>query len=375
MKRLIHLLSIASLLIVVHLGFTPTTYAQTNEAPSRQDEIVVGRVQKVLDTKHAVLETNRHYIQTLRVDVTLHSGVKKTIQISSGYIPYAREALYGPGDEVLLGYQSQGLVEEYWYMIGHRRTPILWLVAAVFVILTVVVARAQGARSLLAMLVTGAVMIYGVLPQLYAGTNPQLVLGGAIITLLPVSFYLSHGVSTKTNVAIFTCAIILGFAVATTQLLVQHLHLTGLTSDELLALLSVREDRLQLGSMVAAGIVLGVLGVLDDVSITQASIVHELYDSDRKIAPLTLFSRAMNVGQDHIASVVNTLILVYAGSSLSTLLLITQFPRPLTVLLNSEVVATQLLITLVGSISLIIAIPLTTAVAVFVYCRDSQKKQ
>ena len=366
------LVTLAILLFFV--GARPASIgAQSDQAPGVRDEIVVGRVVEVVDTKRAVLETNRHYIQTLKVKVSLKSGLKKTIQISSGYIPYAQEALYGPGDEVLLGYQSKGLVEEYWYMIGHRRTTLLWFVGAVFVALTLIVARAKGARSLLAMVITGAVMIYGVLPQLYAGTNPQLVLCGAIIVLLPLSFYLSHGISTKTNVAIFTCAIILGLAVGITQLLVQHLHLTGLTSDELLALLSVREDRLQLGSMVAAGIVLGVLGVLDDVSITQASIVHELHDSNPKIAPLALFSRAMNVGQDHIASVVNTLILVYAGSSLSTLLLITQFPRPLTVLLNSEVVATQLLITLVGSICLIVAIPATTAAAVFVYSRRSKK--
>jgi len=143
-------------------------------------------------------------------------------------------------------------------------------------------------------------------------------------------------------------------------------RLSGFGAEETAMLQFMKEGGLNMVGILLAGIIIGTLGVLDDITISQASVVEELRRANKKLAGKDLFFRAMRVGQDHIASLVNTLVLVYAGSALPLLLLFTFDPsRGFMTVINYEIVAEEVVRMLVGSIGLVMAVPLTSAVAVW----------
>lgn len=336
---------------------------ESNTPPD--DHIYDAVVEHVVQTKPVKLDGTAYYTQTLRLNVK-QDDRQRTVTVATGYIPRAKEALYNKGDTVLVGYQSSGLVDEYWYVIGHKRSNTLVWLAALFCLLALVVTRKQGLRSLVAMALTGLLVLFGLLPLLFSGVSATLALCGFAGVILPINFYLSHGVSKKTSIAVFASVLIVMSCILISQQLVNQLHLTGLSSAQLQSLLATHGN-FNLAGLVVAGVVISILGVIDDITITQASIVHELAESGSTMTARSLYTQSMNVGRDHIASVINTLILVYAGSNVATILLMTTYPRTLTVFFNTEEVSTQLLIMLLSSISLIVAIPMTSALAAFVY--------
>ena len=132
---------------------------------------------------------------------------------------------------------------------------------------------------------------------------------------------------------------------------------------------AARPDVVNLRGLILAGIIIGVLGILDDITVAQAAVVEQLHQANLKMEFRQLFFRALQVGQDHIASMVNTLVLVYAGASLPLLLLFVDSPRPFSEVVNYEIIAEEIVRTLVGSIGLVLAVPLTTGLAVWVYVK------
>jgi uncharacterized membrane protein len=184
--------------------------------------------------------------------------------------------------------------------------------------------------------------------------------------ILLVSYYLTHGVSSKTTIAILGTLGALAVTGILASVFAGASSLTGLGSEETAFLL----DRFPVASffnLLLAGIIIGSLGVLDDITISQASIVSELSQANSKWRRWELYKRAMRVGRDHISSLVNTLVLVYAGSALPLLLLFVTSEASVMQLLNYEAVAEEIVRTLVGSIGLITAVPLTTMLASIYY--------
>jgi uncharacterized membrane protein len=146
-------------------------------------------------------------------------------------------------------------------------------------------------------------------------------------------------------------------------------HLTGLSSEEASFLKLETVQQIDFKGLLLAGMMIGLLGVLDDITIAQAAVVQQLLDTNKKFSVFELYRRAMNVGRDHIASMVNTLVLVYAGASLPLLLLFLDFSQPLTQVMNYEFLAEEIIKTLLGSIALIMAVPITTLLASFILVR------
>ena len=142
--------------------------------------------------------------------------------------------------------------------------------------------------------------------------------------------------------------------------------LTGFASEEAGFLQVARQGEINIKGLLLAGIIIGVLGVLDDITVSQSAIVFQLKDANPKIKFEELYKRAMNVGQDHISSMVNTLILVYTGAALPLLLLFINNPHPFLEIINYEIIADEVVRTLIGSIGLISAVPITTFIAVLV---------
>ncbi|HEY6697098.1 MAG TPA: YibE/F family protein, partial [Acidimicrobiales bacterium] len=224
---------------------------------------------------------------------------------------------------------------------------------------------------------TAGVLLAFVFPALLRGASPLGVAltGGIVIAVSTI--YLAHGVSDRTTVALvgtiasllLTAALGAGFAAAT--------HLSGLASEEAVNLLAFAPE-LDFRGLLLAATILGTLGVLDDVTITQVSAVWELHHSDPQVGARQLYSAGIRIGRDHIASTVNTLILAYTAAALPMLLLFTQSGLAMGEVLTTETLAVEIVQTLVGSIGLVASVPLTTALASWVVTlagRDEQPER
>ena len=243
-----------------------------------------------------------------------------------------------------------------------RSVPLIALVVA-FAIAVIAVARWRGFASLIGLAFAGFILIKFMFPALVGGQNPLLVglIGSAAIMF--VVLYAAHGFSARTTTALvgtlFGLALTAGLGWAVSG----WAHLTGVATEDDYLLAASAPD-MTLNSVVLCGIIIAGLGVLNDVTITQASAVWELAESDPD--QKKLFSRAMRIGRDHVASSVYTIAFATAGASLSALLLITVYERPLAEVAQTEALAEEIIRTLVGAIGLVLAMPLTTAIGVAV---------
>src|SRR5512133_716237 len=251
---------------------------------------------------------------------------------------------------------------QYQFSDFERRVPLL-VVGLIFAIVVIAVARWRGFAALIALGFAGFVLVTFMFPALIAGTNPIMVGLIGSSTIMFVALYAAHGFSARTTTALvgtlFGLILIAGLGYGATK----WAHLTGVAAEDDYVLAASAPD-LQLTSVVICGIVVAGLGVLNDVTITQASAVWEL--ADQGASHRHLFSRAMRIGRDHIASTVYTIAFATAGASLSVFLLIKINNRPMLDVLMTERFAAEVLSILVGAIGLVLAVPLTTAVGVAV---------
>lgn len=273
------------------------------------------------------------------------------------------------GDRIVLR-DAVAAPEEFRYSFSdfQRETPLV-LLGLLFVVVVVVFGRLQGVRALLGLVASFALLVFFLVPALLRGEPVLLVALTAGVAITGLALYLAHGFSTATSVAFFgtLCAVLLVTVLA--LLMVGVADLTGLAQSES-QILSVTAEGLDLPALLVAGILIGALGSLDDVTITQVSTVAALRRADPSLGPVALYREAIRVGRDHVASSVNTLVLAYAGASLPLLLFFAQSTRPAGRVLTSEVVAVEVVRMLVGSIGLIAAVPLTTAVAAWFLTRE-----
>lgn len=242
-----------------------------------------------------------------------------------------------------------------------RERPLLML-AAIFLVAVVAFGRWQGLRALLGLGITLAVVVLFVVPAVLAGRDPILVALSASVGIMVVTLYLTHGIGPKTTAAVVGTLGALGVTTGLSWLFIEGASLTGLANEEA-RLASLQVGGLSLRGLLLAGVIIGALGVLDDVTMAQSSTVFEFRAADPTAASSQLFSRAMKVGRDHVAATINTLFLAYAGASLPLLILFSSSPDPLKVIVSSEVVAIEIVRTLVGSIGLMTSVPLTTMLA------------
>jgi uncharacterized membrane protein len=244
-----------------------------------------------------------------------------------------------------------------------RGTPIIVLAVA-FAVVVGVVARLRGLASLVGLAFAFAVLLWFVLPGLLADESPILVSLVGSAAIMFVVLYLAHGFSARTTTALVGTLFGLALVAVLGGIAVQAARLTGLTSDETVTLLQY-DPTLDFSGLVLAGIVVAGLGVLNDVTITQASAVWQLHEVSPEMTWRELFNRGMAVGRDHIASTVYTIVFAYAGASLPLLLLFEVYSQPFWTILTSSAVAEEVIRTLVGAIALVLAVPVTTAAGAF----------
>ena len=268
------------------------------------------------------------------------------------------------GDDIrMIRIQPAGQSASYEFLDFRRGLPLIAL-AIVFSVLVVLVARWRGLFALVGIGVTTLALTRFILPAMLAGQSPLPVAVVGSTAIMIAVLYLAHGVSIRTTSALFgTLAGIVmtaGIGLAATG----WANLSGVGTENDQALIAT-VPALDLSGVVAATMVIAGLGVLNDVTVTQASAVWELRALRPTADRLAVFASAMRIGRDHIASSVYTLVFAYAGTAMTVLLLITAYQRGLADVATAEEIAEEIVRTLVGAIGLVLAVPITTALAVF----------
>lgn len=268
-----------------------------------------------------------------------------------------------PGDDILvtIGARPDGVLTVY-FVDFVRATPLLWL-AAIFALAILLISRWKGFRSLLSMAFSLMVIIGYIIPRILSGDDPLSVSIIGSVILLGVTLYLTYGWTLKTHAAVVSMVLVLLITGGLAAIFVTFTRLTGSGDENALFLLQMLNTQINLRGLLLGGMIIGALGVLDDLVTTQASAVFELHHANPSLGFGALFRSAMRIGQDHVAATVNTLVLAYAGASLPMLLMFTLGQGELGYLVNFEFVAEEIVRTLVGSLGLVSAVPLSTAIA------------
>ncbi|MFD7503878.1 YibE/F family protein [Streptomyces sp. NPDC059850] len=303
---------------------------------------------------------------------------KATIEVTSGkdkgrtfpeiVQPNASRKL-SAGQELKLSYAPKAPKNLQYSVSDINRSFPMALLAGVFALVVVAVGRLRGIFALVALAISFGVLTLFILPAILQGSNPLVVavVGGSAIMLL--ALYMCHGLSARTSVAVLGTLVSLLLIGVLGSLFIGWASLTGNTDDQT-GLVHGLYPGIEIKGLLLAGVIIGSLGVLDDVTVTQTSAVWELREADPSTSRRKLYTAAMRIGRDHIASVVNTLVLAYAGASLPLLLLFSIADSGVGTVATSEIVAEEIVRTLVGSIGLVASVPVTTALAVLVVSAD-----
>ena len=266
------------------------------------------------------------------------------------------------GDRILLARDPQAPPGFQYRFVDRDRGWLLFGLAIAFALTVVALGRLRGLTALAGLAVSIGVLLWFVLPAILDGRNPLAVavVGSAAIAFL--ALYLAHGFTTMTTVALLGTLGALALTAGLASAAVELAELSGFASEEAVVV-QIGAARIDLAGIILGGVVIGALGAIDDMTVTQASAVWELRAANPRTSRRSLAAAGLRIGRDHVASTVNTLALAYAGASMPVLLLLVLSRQPFTSVVSGEVLATEILRTLVGSIGLVAAVPLTTWLA------------
>lgn len=298
----------------------------------------------------------------IQLDGGLYRGDTVTLEWG-GRNALNANGLLAAGDRVLVSQRRDGDVRQY-AIEEIVRLPSLLPVALLFVVLLLVVARWKGLAALVGLAMSLSVFLLAIVPAVQRGEDPLISTLIGSLAVVGVAVFVVHGLNRKSVAALVGTAVSLVAVLALSAGTLVLAHITGLGSEEAVFLAVGSGGRIDLHRLVLAGIVVGSLGALVDMGIGQASATMELAAADPAFEARRLYASALNVGRDHIGSLVNTLALAYFGGALPFIVLLSLGNAPLILALNGETITGSLIAILVASVGLVLSVPVTTAVAV-----------
>ena len=352
-------------IIILILIFAPI-FVSASE--SKTEFVFRALVSEIVDEKELPRE-EKNYIQQ-NIILTGIEGERKGEEYffeGINVFEVLKNPRYKVGDKVMLLESFNDRGEAQYYISDYVRTSAIYYLLAIFILVLLVVGKLKGARSLLSLFFTFLVIIKYIIPKILAGSNPLFVtLIGSFIILF-IIIYLTEGFKPMSHLAFLSISISLLIAVFFSWFFVLAGKLSGIFSEEIASLAIINGLSINFQGLLLAGIIIGLLGVLDDVVIAQVSTVEQIYLTDKQQTKANIFSKAYQVGVSHISSMTNTLFLAYAGASLPLLVLfvsgesvfLTTFDA-----INNEQIATEIVRTLAGSIGLVLSVPISTFLAV-----------
>jgi len=336
-------------------------------------ETMKGVVLEILDQGSQDVYGREQKYAVYKVRITDGSKKGEEVEITTGL--YDDVDPFEAGNKVMVMFSKDFTGQEIFYITDYNRINPLIFLFVIFSILVILISKRWGATSIIGLFYSFVIIFMFILPKLAEGGNPVIIAIAGAFMIAPITFYLSHGLNRKTTVALISTAIALVITGILAAVSVEITKLTGFGSEEALFLQYAKGGLINIKNLLLAGIIIGTLGILDDVTVNQAAIVFQLKKANRNLDPTEIFHMAMEIGHDHIASMVNTLVLVYTGAALPLLLLFIDNPVSTFEVVNSEIIAEEIVRTLVGSIGLILAVPITTLLAIFYYKDKSVMKK
>lgn len=329
-------------------------------------DTVRAEVLQIIDEGEIDLGGNLQTYQIARVNILegQYAGIPMEIDYGKRQVR-SDDYLLKPGDKIIVTISKtpDNVVNAY-FVDYVRTTPILWL-ALIFAIAIVLISQWKGIRAMLSMVFSLYIIIGYIIPHILAGDDPLTVSIVGSIILLGVSLYLTYGWTLKTHAAVISMIAVLVITGVLAGLFVVFAKLNGSGDENVMYLMQLSETPINLRGLFLGGLIIGALGVLDDLVTTQASAVFELHHANPNLGFGGLYGAAMRIGQDHVAATVNTLVLAYAGASLPMLLMFSLGRGDYGYIVNFSFIAEEIVRTLVGSLGLIAAVPITTAIAIF----------
>jgi uncharacterized membrane protein len=351
---------------------TKTALAYTPEATLIQDktEIIKARVVDVLKQEKRLIPGTdvEGMFQTITAEILEGDKKGKIVTVENDYLALEK------GDRFFLFHAIYGTDGREVYSVRDvdRRGALLFFVF-LFIAVVLWFSGKQGLRSLLGLAGSFFVIMYVLVPSLLAGYPPVLTSIVIATIILFFAIFFTHGFNRISTIA-FTGTVLAVVATGVLAYLGVHLtSLSGFSSDEAVYLNFNTQGTLNFAGLLLGGILIGVLGVLDDIAITQAAVVSELYGSAKHLSKKEIYLSALRVGKEHVGALVNTLALAYTGASLPLLLLFSTADASTSSIINQEIFATEIIRTIVGSIGLILTVPITTLLAVY-FLKDYKGK-
>ncbi len=359
---LIVLLTIVILIVGIRIAQMPPQPSKTENVapeqnPNNNTETAEARIVQVIPAGPA------QAVQRLELEVISGQFLGEHAQVELGATDSTGHGLvYHAGDQVLVDFATREDGGHTVMITDYVRTGALALLGLLFISFTVLVSGWKGIRSLVGLAASFVVLMGFVVPHILAGQDAVLVSMTGSFALLTVTLYLTLGWSLKTHTSLLGVLFTLILIGLLSAFAVDLTHLNGAASDDALTIQATGAS-VDLRGLLLAGFIIGTLGVLADVVVTQASAVMELAEANPALGWRELYRRAMNIGHDHIAATINTLVMAYVGAALPLLLLFQLYPEPWTITINRGFVAEEIVRTLVGSLGLVAAVPITTITA------------
>ncbi|MHB0875350.1 MAG: YibE/F family protein [Anaerolineae bacterium] len=301
--------------------------------------------------------------QKLIVRITTGDRAGEEVPVEDGtVINRTEQSQFRVGDKVYIDTVG-GPDSERFLISDSARGSSLLIMALAFSGMVVLVGWGRGLRSLLGIGLSVAVIFLFIVPQIIAGRDPLIVSLIGAVFLTVTSTYLTFGWSMKAHAAITGMLVSLAITAFLASYFLDLAHLSGLGSEESANIFVDLGSHVDLKGILLGGILIGTLGVLDDMCVGQASTVFELAASNRDLSGFALFRRGLNVGRDHISASVNTLVLAYAGASMPLFVLFALYQEPLVRRLSREPITEEVVRSLIGSLGLVLAVPITNLIA------------
>ena len=343
------------------------------------DQIYKATVTKVIEQKINTLPDGTN-VEQQKLELQIYSGDKKgeTIVFNGiGNFDVAKKNLYKVDEQVLVDASVDDQGNLTYFVIDYVRTFGIKVLFFFFCLILLLVGGLKGIRSLFSLGISFLVIVNFIIPQILKGSNPFLIcLLGALFILI-FSIYTTEGINNKSHVAIISILGGLVFTLLSAWFFVFLTKLSGMADEETMYLINVAGKNINFYGLLLAGIIIGTLGVLDDVVISQIAIVEQLLSSSPYDSFKEIFVKAHKIGVSHISSMTNTLFLAYAGASLPLLILFKSGKSAFSNLgdvINNEAIATEIVRTLTGSIGLMISVPIATALAAWWFKKQQIEK-
>lgn len=299
-----------------------------------------------------------------KVEITSEDKKGKILETEQSFTS-PNTPTFNNGEKVIVSTFTNPDGTKQTFITDFIRTPAIHWLLLIFIALVIIVGKKSGLGSIIGMGFSFAVLFFFIVPQITSGQNPIWITLIGVLLLLPLNFYLSHGLNRKTTIALVSTFLSVCLTSILSVIFINSAKISGYANEQAGFIQLSRNGNFDIQGLLFAGIVISVIGILDDVTVSQSSIVNQLKKELPKAGTMELYKKAMNIGRDHIGSVVNTLVLVYAGASLPLLVLFTDSSMSFNEALNYEIVAEEVVKTLVSSIGLVISIPLTTLLAAY----------